>query len=354
MLGVLTFLFCVLLAGILGFAAHRASVCTVRAVAEYTHSGTGYMMLSIGKSVLWVFAITLPIFFLMPQTAANIGGWQLTGMAIVGGLLFGIGAAVNGACAYSTMARMVDGEIGMLLAVVGFALGVGVFVYLLGGQVLARPAAAPGMISAVLPYTGILGALLLAWAVYEFLRLWRSRPKDRTLRQLVLAPQYRLSTAAMLIGLCAGTIFLLFGSPGYTTTFQQVIEGYLGSRDWPQHGRWIVLGAVLFGMFSSTWQRRSFRVDWRPRWSWLRNIFGGALMGFGTALLPGGNDALILYGIPSLSPHAVPAYLALVAGIAVALLTMRAIFGVEMRVACRRDLYIADVSADIAKRDKRQ
>jgi uncharacterized membrane protein YedE/YeeE len=353
MIGIATLVLCCVLAGILGFAAHRASVCTVRAVAEYTHSGTGHMMVSIGKSVLWVFALTIPVFFLMPQTAAGIGGWQLTGLAIIGGLLFGIGAAVNGACAYSTMARMVDGEIGMLLAVAGFALGVGGFVFLLGGQVLARPAPAPGLVPAVLPYSGILAALLLSWAVYEFLRLWRTRPKDKSLRRLILAPQYRLSTAAMLIGLCAATIFLLFGSPGYTTTFQQVVEGYLGTRDWPQHGRWIVLGAVLFGMLSSTWQRRSFRIDWRPRWSWLRNILGGAMMGFGTALLPGGNDALVLYGIPSLSPHALPAYLALVVGIVVALLTMRATFGVEMRVACRQDLYIADVSADIAKRERR-
>jgi uncharacterized membrane protein YedE/YeeE len=352
MIGAVTFAFCCVLAGILGFAAHRASVCTVRAVAEYTHSGTGYMMASIGKSVLWVFAITLPVFFLLPQTASNIGGWQLTTMAMVGGVLFGIGAGVNGACAYSTMARMVDGEIGMLLAVAGFALGVGAFVVLLGGEVLARPAATPGLVPAVVSYAGILGAMFLAWALYEFMRLWRTRPKDRSLRQLVLAPQYRLSTSAMLIGLCAGTIFLLFGSPGYTTTFQQVIEGYLGTRDWPPYGRWVVLSAVLLGMLSSTWQRRSFRIDWRPRWSWLRNIFGGALMGFGTALLPGGNDALVLYGIPSLSPHAIPAYLALVAGIAVALLTMRAVFGVEMRVACRQDLYIADVSADLARREK--
>lgn len=353
MIAVATFVLCCVLAGILGFATHRASVCTVRAVAEYTHSGTGHMMMSITKSVLWVFALTLPVFFLMPQTAANIGGWQLTGMAIAGGLLFGIGAGVNGACAYSTMARMVDGEIAMLLAVAGFALGVGAFVLLLGGQVLARPAPTPGLVPAILPYSGILGALLLAWAAYEFVRLWRTRPEDRSVWRLILAPQYRLSTAAMLIGLCAATIFLLFGSPGYTTTFQQVIEGYLGTRDWPQHGRWIVLGAVLFGMLSSTWQRRSFRIDWRPRLGWIRNILGGVMMGFGTALLPGGNDALVLYGIPGLSPHAIPAYLALVAGIAVALLAMRAVFGVEMRVACRKDLYIADDSADIARREKR-
>jgi uncharacterized membrane protein YedE/YeeE len=339
-----------ILAGILGFAAHRASVCTVRAVAEMTHSRTGYMLASIGKSAIWVFAITIPVFLLVPQTATNISGWQLTYTAILGGLLFGIGSGINGACAYATMARMVDGEVGMLITVGGFVLGVVIFVLLVGSNVVSRPAAAPGLVPELLWIAPFIGAVLLLWAVYELVRLWRARPPDSTLRSMILAPQYRLSTAALLIGLASGTIFLVFGSAGYTTTLQQVIESYFGTRPPPAYGRWIVLCAVVFGMLASTWQRKSFRIDWRPRWSWLRNLIGGTLMGLGTALLPGGNDALVLYGIPSLSPHALPAYAALILGIFVALLTMRAIFGIEMRVACRKDIYIADVSADLVKR----
>ena len=336
-----------ILAAILGFAVHRASICTVRAVAELTHSRTGYMLGSIVKSALWVFAITIPVFLLLPQTATGVSGWQLTVTAMLGGLLFGIGAGMNGACAYATMARMVDGEIGMLLTIVGFVLGVLLFVVLIGSG-----AAAPRAIPGLMPVAPYVGALLIGLGLFELIRLWRSRPAGASLRDLVLAPAYRMSTAALLIGLAAGAIFLLFGSPGYTTTFQQVIEAHAGTRPMPAYGRWLVLGAVLFGMLASTLQRGSFRIDWRPRLSWLRNIFGGILMGLGCALLPGGNDALILYGIPGLSPHALPAYAALLLGIFVALLTMRAFFSVEMRVACRNDMYIADASADLARREK--
>jgi uncharacterized membrane protein YedE/YeeE len=341
-----------ILAGILGFAAHRASICTVRAVAEMTHSGTGYMLVSIIKSALWVFAITIPVFLLVPQTALGITGWQLTVTALFGGLLFGIGSGLNGACAYATMARMVDGEVGMLLTVVGFVIGVLLFIVLVGAGTVSRPTPAPSQVPAMLNFAPYFGALLLILGLYEMIRLWRTRPPGASLRELVFAPAYRLSTAALLMGIASGTIFLLFGSPGYTTTFQQVIEGHVGTRPMPAYGRWIVLGSVLFGMLASTWQRKSFRIDWKPRLSWFRNIFGGILMGLGTALLPGGNDALVLYGIPGLSPHALPAYGALLLGIFVALLTMRAIFGMEMRVACRKDMYIADVSADLARREK--
>lgn len=338
------------LAFILGFAVHRASVCTVRAVAEITHSGTGYMLASIAKSAMWVFAITIPVFLLMPQTVASAGGWQLTFSALLGGLLFGAGAGLNGACAYATMARMIDGEVGMLITVGGFVIGILLFILLIGSHLVTRPQPAPTLAPQMLWVAPIAGACLLLWGIYEFTRLWRSRPPGASLRDLILARQYRLSTAALLIGLASGTIFLIFGSVGYTTTLQQVIEGHFGTRPPPAYGRWIVLLAVIAGMLTSTLQRGSFRVDWRPRWSWLRNISGGILMGLGTALLPGGNDALILYGIPSLSPHALPAYVALVIGVFLSLLTLRAVFGMEMRVACRNDVYIADTRAEAAKR----
>ena len=96
-----------LFAATLGFAAHRASVCTVRAVTELTSSRTGYMFLSIAKSSVWVLVVTLPFFCLMPAECAKVSGWSLTYVAILGGFLFGVGAGLNGGCAVSTMARLV-------------------------------------------------------------------------------------------------------------------------------------------------------------------------------------------------------------------------------------------------------
>src|SRR6266851_359440 len=124
--------FAVVLALVLGFAAHRASICTVRAVAEIMSSRRGYMLASIGKSVLWVWAVTIPIFWLMPASGTGLNGWSLTGVAVLGGFVFGLGAAINRGCAFSTMARFADGDGKMLAAIIGFALGV------LGFATLAR------------------------------------------------------------------------------------------------------------------------------------------------------------------------------------------------------------------------
>ncbi len=332
-----------LCAALAGFAAHRASICTVRAVAEIMSARTAFMLASIGKSALWVAALTLPFLWLMPAAANHIGGWRLTTTALGGGLLFGVGAAINGGCAYSTMTRLVDGEVRMALSLGGFAVGIFAFVTLVDIDWLTRPQATPAFIGSLLMLALVLSLTLLAWAIYEASRVWRNRPNHLRLRHMVLAPQYRLSSAALVIGVTSSTIFLLLNAPGYTITLQNLVQGMVGRGAPPESTASILLLAVLAGMLASTLQRGSFRLDWRPQRSWLRNIFGGALMGLGTAMLPGGNDALVLYGIPTFSPHALPAYAALIIGVAAGLLAMKHLAGIDTRVVCSNDIYRAEL-----------
>lgn len=326
---------------VIGFAAHRASICTVRGVAEIFYSRTGHMLWTITKTMLWVVAITLPFFWLTPS-AANISGWQLTIPALLGGFIFGIGAGINGACAYSTMAYLADGQLRMLATIGGFILGVVAFVTLVQWQGIGRPQPGPALIGSVLAYAAFLSAIFLAWATFEAWRIYRDR--RQAIGKAVLAPQYRLSVAAMLMGIAGATLLLMLGPMSYTATFEVFLEWGLGTRPMPSAARLVVLVAVLTGMFASTIQRGSFRFDWRPRAAWLRNGIGGVLMGFGVALTPGGNDAFVLYAIPSLSPHALPAFVAMMIGIALALVMLRTAFGIETRASCRDDLFYSDAT----------
>src|SRR4051812_5998501 len=100
------------------------------------------MFAGVGRSWLWIWAVAFPFLWLVPA-AAGVNGWQLTGFALVGGLAFGLGAALNGACAYSTMARLADGEGRMLVAIAGFAAGSALFALLVDSHWLARPRPTP-------------------------------------------------------------------------------------------------------------------------------------------------------------------------------------------------------------------
>jgi len=343
LIAAIVLMICCLCAALLGFAAHRASICTVRAVAEVMSARTAFMLASIGKSALWVIILTMPFFWVMSAAASNAGGWRLTSTALGGGLLFGFGAAINGGCAYSTMTRLVDGEMRMGLSIGGFAVGIFTFVTLVDIGWLTRPQPAPALIGSLLMFSLLLSFLLLAWAIYEIPRIWRRRPRHQALHHMILSSEYRLSSAALVIGVTSSVIFLLLGAPGYTVTLQNLVQGLIGNGTYPGAAASILLLALLGGMLASTLQRGSFRLDWRPQRSWLRNVLGGALMGLGTAMLPGGNDALVLYAIPSFSPHAVPAYAALIAGAAAGLLAMKHLAGIDTRVVCSNDMYRADM-----------
>jgi hypothetical protein len=109
----------------------------------------------------------------------------------------------------------VDGEVRMLLAVGGFALGVFGYVVLLNRQWLTRPIASPALIGMLVDWAMASAIALLIWAAYELVRLWRTRPTGSSPVQIILAPQYRLSTSAMVLGVAGSAIFLNFGSCPY-------------------------------------------------------------------------------------------------------------------------------------------
>ena len=56
-----------LLAALMGFAVHRASVCTVKTVGEILSSRKAYMMATLVKAVLWVVAVFVPILLCLPD-----------------------------------------------------------------------------------------------------------------------------------------------------------------------------------------------------------------------------------------------------------------------------------------------
>ena len=50
--------------------------------------------------------------------------WPLTPASIAGGLAFGMGAAMNGGCVFSTASCAMDGELGMALTILGWPIGI--------------------------------------------------------------------------------------------------------------------------------------------------------------------------------------------------------------------------------------
>lgn len=321
---------------LIGFAAHRASLCTVRAVAEIIGSGTAWMLASFLKAAAWAAAIAGALMLLFPATAAPVLERTPHAVALGGAFVFGIGAAINGGCSLSTLQRLADGDLSMLATLAAFVVGVlaatGIAAQF-GGALGQATSFWQGGHALVLP----LLLLLWLWVLLEAIRLWRSSAAVAGVRDRLLAPAYRLSSAAALLGIAAGLLYSLQGAWSYSNYLRAEAASWRSDAPLPSAIQALLAIAMLAGMLASSWQRRSFVLGthWRQ---WPRRVAGGVLMGIGAALVPGGNDTLILAAIPTASAWALASYFALIAGVAATLLAMRMTMGKLPVVQCSGDL----------------
>lgn len=301
---------------LIGFAAHRASLCTVRAVMQWMEQRKSSMLVSFFYASLWASLAT----GLFAWAGVPISGRPVLAsdwlLSVIGGLLFGMGAAVNGGCSLSTLQRLADGEARLFTTLVFFVLGSLVVTWLQSIGTVPWPhlealwwnAIGPGTRSALI-------LTLLVWAVWQLAVLWRCRDRHQRPDQWLLAPRYRLSLAAMVLGLCSGLLFLLEGAWTYTNYLRELGVSWVTETNAPGWHRLALVACLFVGMVVSSAQRGQF--EWRGKQSMFgwRNMLGGGLMGVGGALVPGGNDTVLLVLMPTLSLQALASFGAMLVGI---------------------------------------
>lgn len=316
-------------AALVGFAAHRASLCNVRAVAEIMSSGTAHMLGSLMQAALWMTLLTGGLSLLAGYPLPTVRMLFPAAWALWGGWLFGAGAALNGGCSLSTLHRLADGELGMLGTLLGFALGVLLWAVLLANGGMLGPGEFTPVTQFWARWPALTPWLLLALALWALSRVAALRRLARSsapasIRRRVLAPHYPLAVSAALMGLAGGVLYATQGAWSYTNHLRtSVLHAWAGS-DAPSATHSALVVALALGMVASAVQRGS--VEWRrPQGavSWFRHTGGGMLMGAGAAMVPGGNDTLLLNALPTLALQAVGAYVAMLGGIATVLWLMR-------------------------------
>src|SRR5215467_10365997 len=159
-------LLALLLAALLGFTAHSAGICAVKAVSEVITTRRGHMLASFAKTVLWVMTGMVVLTLVTTQRLMpNV--LSLTALSLLGGFVFGIGAALNGGCAVSTVTRLGNGELRMLMTVLGMVIAIAA----VDLGYLAVNVAAPVQAGRAIVLSGwplkLTGGVLLGWAVWE-------------------------------------------------------------------------------------------------------------------------------------------------------------------------------------------
>lgn len=325
-------------AAVLGFAAHRASLCSVKAVTEILSTHRAYMLMSFLKAILWVVALALPLSWLLPDHRAHADSWAIGIPALLGGALLGAGATINGGCAFYTLSRLSSGHLAYLFTLLGFLVGCVLQINYFTNY--ASQQAEPLLILFDEPRIGSLLLLGIIWTLllWELIRLWGTAPEGNW-RSRIFAPRYRLSSSAILLGLSNALLLILWGSWSYTNTLHQGVSTYFQLGMEPMRIQFGLFAALLVGMVFSAWKSGGISFSLGKISDWLARLAGGALMGMGAAILPGGNDALLLSGMPMLSPHAFPAFAMMLVTIAAMLVISERLGGPKISADCHGDIF---------------
>ena len=101
----LAFFAAAILAGVMGFAIQRGATCTVAALDELVSKRRIRRLGSMIEASLWVVGglLIAQAFHLLGRMPS---GYTLGYSTVIGGLMLGLGAFINGACVFGAIARL--------------------------------------------------------------------------------------------------------------------------------------------------------------------------------------------------------------------------------------------------------
>lgn len=290
-----------------GFATRRASVCAVAAAQQSVLQGRHDRLASFVGVMCWSGLILLPAASLVPDVVHLSPGYPVTFSVVAGGILFGLGAYINGACAFGTLSYLAGGDLNYVGTLIGIFIGAALAATL--PEHFGSPAEAAVSLTTVLglltfsTFAGVGGFSLL-----KLLSSRKSRARNGESSGTV--------SALLVIAVCGALLHATAGEWTYMAVLSEraasLVTGH-ASHPAPL----VFVGAIALiagGIYAA---RRSERFAWqrpKPIAISLRGI-GGAVMGFAAAIVPGGNDVMLIYGLPSAAPHAIAAYLSMMASL---------------------------------------
>lgn len=92
-----------------GLAIQRGGTCTVAAIQEILHKKTANRIKALIETSLWVLAGVI-ILSKIGISIPSVNNWEISIYTILGSILLGIGAFLNGACAIGSIARIGNRE----------------------------------------------------------------------------------------------------------------------------------------------------------------------------------------------------------------------------------------------------
>jgi toxin CptA len=303
--GIFGFATALICAGLMGYAIQRGATCTVAAVDEIVNRRKATRLIAIIEASLWVTGGLL-LASLARLPAIQPASYAVTGWTIAGGALLGYGAFVNRACVFGAVARIGSGEWAYLMTPIGFFLGCWTVA---SSRLSGAPKGdAASLVFAASHWLSPLLAIFAIWRLWQIgSAIWRRRFAAH-----IWSPHH----ATGVIGITFVIMLLTVGAWAYTDVLAEIAHGMTNMLG----ARFILFLALFAGALLGG--ATAGRLSWhRPTiGSATRCFIGGLLMGWGSSFIPGGNDGLILIGLPLLFSYAWIAFATMCVTIAAAMI----------------------------------
>lgn len=283
----------------LGYFAQRAGICLVKATKQLLQGRPGFL-LSIAMSGVWVWCYVIYASY----TGVEIKGFDSYAfhpLFAIGGFIFGVGASINQGCNISTLNSFARGHVSMGFAIIGWFVGWCIWAYI---------NAATGIEYAYEQQSGLsvyAMAMIALPIVVTVLYLTAFTPSQRS----------RL-LGILVVGFLGGILFLIRPDWPPSNVIRDAGTSLLFDAGFNASTWNVVLFVGLFvGMWLSVAITRETTLR-KPTWhKFVRHSIAGTMMGLGSAMALGGNDAALLVGIPSTSTGAIVALIFMIVGISV-------------------------------------
>lgn len=307
-------------AALVGLLARKYSVCHVRAVEAALARRDLRPLAAQLMAAVWAMAAAWALSRTAGMVHAPIAASAGVVSAAFGGLLFGLGAAMNGGCSISTVTRLARGELAMLATLTGFVLaiaGAGLCNCWPSGWMRA-PLYFPQWLEGAAAGLRVGGAFLAMWLAVTLVAAWCGGASP----SWSLAWHLLQLRGMALLGVLAGALYAAQGPWSYSGTLRGTALAWTGA-DSPVGG-WRA-GLALALLAGAMWPQRDATPSLLRRPSMrvaVRHLVAGAVMGLGATLVPGGNDTVLLNQLPMAVPTAAAAWIAMCAGIALGMVAL--------------------------------
>ena len=281
-----------LLVGIMGAFIKLGNTCLVASTEQLVKHKNPSKFLEVINSWFWIILLITSLQLTIGFNVI-IKSFALSSMTFVGGILLGLGAYFNRACAVGTISKIGIGNLNYLFTPIGIFISVFIFYHL--------PIDAPQQINDVSPIT-IYPILFFIISVVAIIFLFiYFTPRNKNLK----FPQKIIGAPTTIISICFVLLLLLKTPWAYT----QVI-GDIAQNNFNNKTENLILFSIFFiAVIFTSILTKSYKPIPLKFKTVFNCLIGGALIGWGSQLIIGSHDTITLYGFPLLLTSAVMAML---------------------------------------------